>query len=64
MTDELIKFRHSKNKSIVEFAQSLGIGYDSYYKVESCQRKPSYNFMVKFKKAYPEANIDEIFFRK
>ena len=62
MTDRLIEFRHKQNKSIVEFAKELGLGYDTYYKIESCQRKPSYNFLTKFKKAYPDADIDDIFF--
>lgn len=62
MTDKLIEFRHNKNKSIVEFAKKLGLGYDTYYKIESCQRKPNYNFMLKLKKAYPDADIDNIFF--
>ena len=62
MTDKLIAFRHSQNKSIVEFAKELGMGYDSYYKIESCQRKPSYNFLIKFKRAYPEADIHDILF--
>ena len=51
MTDKLIAFRHNQNKSIVEFAKELGMGYDSYYKIESCQRKPNYKFLKKFKKA-------------
>ena len=62
MTDKLIAFRHSKNKSIVEFAKELGMGYDNYYKIESCQRKPNFKFLMKLKKAYPEADIDDIFF--
>lgn len=62
MTDGLIEFRHSKQKSIVEFAKILGMGYDNYYKIESGDRKPNYNLMLKLKKAYPDADIDNIFF--
>ena len=62
MTDNLIKFRYEQNKSIVEFASTLGISYDVYYKIEAGKRKPSYNFLCKFKNAYPNANIDNIFF--
>ena len=62
MTDRLIEFRHKQNKSIVEFAKELNMGYDAYYKIESCKRKPNYQFLIKFKKAYPEADIDDIFF--
>ena len=52
MTDKLIAFRHKQNKSIVEFAKELNMGYDAYYKIESCKRKPNYQFLIKFKKAY------------
>ena len=62
MTDNLIKFRCEQNKSIVEFAKSLGISHSSYYKIESGVRNPSYKFLCKFKSAYPNANIDNIFF--
>ena len=31
MTDRLIGFRHKQNKSIVEFAKELNMGYDAYY---------------------------------
>lgn len=62
MTDKLIEFRHDKNKSIVAFAKELGVGHSNYYKIESGERNPSYNFLVKFKKTFPNASIDEIFF--
>lgn len=62
MTDNLIKYRIATGKSIVEFAKSLGISHSSYYKIETGTRNPSYNFLRKFKSAYPDANIDNIFF--
>ena len=62
MTDKLIDFRFSKNKSIVDFAKMIGISHSSYYKIETGLRNPSYNFLVKFKKCFPDANIDNIFF--
>ena len=62
MTDNLIKFRYEQNKSIVEFAKILGISHSLYYKIEIGERNPSYNFLCKFKDAYPNANIDNIFF--
>lgn len=62
MTDNLIKFRYEQNKSIVEFAKILGISHSSYYKIETGERNPSYNFLRKFKNVYPDAIIDNIFF--
>lgn len=62
MTDNLIKFRYDQNKSIVEFAKILGISHSLYYKIETGERNPSYNFLCKFKKVYPNADIDSIFF--
>lgn len=64
MTDNLIEFRYNQGKSVVEFAEILGISYDLYYKIEKNQRNPSYNFLLKFKHQFPEANIDKIFFTK
>lgn len=62
MTDNLIKFRYEQNKSIVEFAKTLGISHSLYYKIENGERNPSYNFLCKFKNIYPNANIDILFF--
>lgn len=64
MTDNLIKFRYEQNKSIVEFAKTLGISYDAYYKIETGARNPSYKFLSKFKTTYPCADIDNIFFKQ
>ena len=64
MTDNLIKFRHEQNKNIVQFARSIGVSRDVYYKIESGERTPSYKFLCKFVKAYPDANIIDIFFNE
>lgn len=62
MTDNLIDFRYKQGKSVVEFAEILDISYDFYYKIERNKRNPSYNFLLKFKQQFPEADIDKIFF--
>lgn len=63
-TDNLITFREHKRKSIVEFAKKIGVSHSLYYKIETGERNPSYNFLLKFKSSFPDANIDEIFFKK
>lgn len=46
-----------------EMADAIGVSSSFYYKVESGQQNPSYSFLVKLKRAFPEIVIDEIFFR-
>lgn len=62
MTDNLIKFRIAKNKTIIDFSKTIGVSSSYYVKIEQNKRNPSYNFLAKFKKAFPEASIDKIFF--
>ena len=45
-----------------EFAQMLGLTVSFYSKIEAGVRNPSYNFLVKFKKAFPGESIDQFFF--
>lgn len=60
----LILFRKERKLSISDMAKIVGIS-DSYYeKIEYGDRSPSYNFLVKFKRAFPEANTDNIFLTK
>lgn len=47
-----------------EMAREIGVSASYYYKVESCQQNPSYVFLVKVKKAFPQISIDEVFFTK
>lgn len=62
MENSLKIFRQTKNMKQNEFAKIIGVSPSYYYKVESGQRKPSYEFMRKIKKAYPEICVDEMFF--
>jgi len=59
--DKLKSFRQSLKLTPKEMAATIGVSEWSYYKIEAGQRKPSYNFMKKFKKAF-DTSVDEIFF--
>lgn len=62
MTDNLINFRIRKNKTIIEISKDIGVSSSYYVKIEQAKRNPSYNFLIKFKEAFPDASIDKIFF--
>ena len=57
----LAKFREKKCKTQTEMAELIGVSKSYYRKVEGGFKKPSYNFIKKFKAAFPGENID-IFF--
>ena len=59
----LAKFRAEKELSTMDIAKIIGVATSFYEKIEYGQRKPSYNFIVKFKNAFPESDIS-IFFAK
>lgn len=62
MINGLSDFRKEKNKTMQEMASEIGISTSFYIKVEIGERNPSYSFLKKFKSAYPDADIDKIFF--
>lgn len=57
----LVDFRVSKNISQSEMAKILGCSLSLYSKVETGIRKPSYDFLLKLKEAFPEIDTN-IFF--
>ena len=61
MNEMLIKFRENKRMTQKEFAETLGLTVSFYSKIETGVRNPSYNFLVKFKKAFPSESIDKFF---
>ncbi len=63
MNEFLLKFRKEKKLTQEEFSDLLGITLTYYSKIELGLRNPSYNFLNKFKSAFPNASIDDIFFR-
>ena len=62
MINNLVEFRNNLNYSQRELAYELGITYSFYSKIETGERKPSYNFLRKFKNKFPNTDIDKLFF--
>ena len=59
----LVKFRREKGYTRNEMAKALGVSVSLYEKIEYGDRRPSGNFLGKFKKAFPSFNMN-IFFDK
>ena len=57
----LKQFRKEKNLSVEEISKEIEVNKYTYYKIESGERKPTYEFMRKFKQRYG-VSIDEMFF--
>lgn len=57
----LISFRKEKKLSVSSMAETIGISESYYEKIEYGNRSPSYNFLMKFKTAFPEADTEYIF---
>ncbi|QEK11654.1 helix-turn-helix transcriptional regulator [Crassaminicella thermophila] len=60
--ERLKKFRENKNLNKEQMASLLDISTSFYEKIEKGERNPSYNFIKKFKRKFPEADINYIFF--
>ena len=60
--NSLFDIRKREGLTQEEFADKLGITLSHYSKIEVGSRNPSYNFLRKFKKAFPNESIDKIFF--
>jgi len=58
---ELKSFRISLGLTILEFADGIGVSKSLYEKIETGDRKPSRQFTAKFKKKYPQFDVN-IFF--
>jgi putative transcriptional regulator len=54
-------FRKEKKLSVPDMAVRIGISESYYEKIEYGDRSPSYNFLTKFKRAFPESDAEEIF---
>ena len=61
---KLINFRNQIGLTQKEMADKLGISEIYYLKIEHGDRNTSFNFIKKFKKEFPNENIDELFFKK
>lgn len=62
MNTSLVDFRNLNNLTQKNMADQINITLSYYSKIELGLKNPSYNFLVKFKKAFPNACVDEIFF--
>lgn len=54
----LVKFRREKGYTRNEMAKTLGVSVSLYEKIEYGDRRPSGNFLGKFKKAFPSFNMN------
>lgn len=59
----LKEFRKSKEYTAGEMAEKLGISKSLYEKIEYNDRNPSHNFMERFKKTFPDFDMN-LFFTK
>lgn len=59
--ETLKNFRISLGLTIQEFAISIEVSKSLYEKVESGARKPSREFITKFKKKYPQFDVNVFF---
>lgn len=64
MKKELIDFRKTRNYSIDAMAKEIGVSTSFYEKIEYGERNPSYNFISLFKRVFPEADTNYIFFNE
>lgn len=58
----LVNFRVMNNLTQKEMANKVGITLTLYSKIELGVRNPSYNFLVKFKQAFKDVDVDKLFF--
>lgn len=55
-------FRTSLNMRQKDIADKLGVSKDLYYKIETGKINPTYNFLERLAKAFPNVNINKILF--
>lgn len=60
--EELKKFRESYSLTQREMAERIGVSSSFYEKIEGQHKKPSFNFVSKFTKAFPSADVGKLFF--
>lgn len=58
----LKEFRQVAGLTKPEIANLLNISLSYYEKIESGERNPSYNFLKKFSRIFPDSDITSIFF--
>lgn len=58
---DLKEFRESMNYTQPEMANLIGVSSSYYSKIELGDKSPSYNFILKFKSAFPNYDIQKFF---
>ena len=61
---DLKEFRKEKNLEQKQMAKEIGVSASYYCKVEQRIQNPSYMFLSKLKKRFPDVSIDALFFGK
>lgn len=64
MLEKLKQFRQTSGLSKVDMAHLLKVSLSYYEKIESGERNPSYNFISRFFRKFPESDINALFFNK
>ena len=62
--NSLVDFRVKNKLTQKQMSDKLKVTLTFYSKIETGVRNPSFNFIKKFKTAFPESNVDEIFFEE
>lgn len=62
MQKKLSEFRKARKNTLEEMACKIGVSQSFYEKIEYGDKNPSFNFIRKFKDAFPYANVEKIFF--
>lgn len=59
---DLANFREKLGKTQIQMADIIGVSASFYMKIEAGFKTPSYGFITKFKKAFPQIDTN-IFFK-
>lgn len=59
--NELRIFREEKGLTQNDFAKNINISVSFYTKIETGIRKPSYGFITKLKRVYPDFDVNVFF---
>lgn len=62
--NSLVNFRVKNKLTQKQMSDKIKVTLTFYSKIETGIRNPSFNFIKKFKDAFPDSNVDEIFFKE
>jgi len=58
MNEDLVEFREEKEFTPEKMSVEIGVSSSYYYKIEQGTRNPSYNFLTKIKKRFPDIDLN------